>query len=54
MTELKEIIARIKETAVDVGIIMIGRELFGQGLYASRVVISEALMTLDPIGASLR
>ena len=54
MTELKEIIARIKETAVDAGIIMIEGELSGQGLYASRVAISEALMTLDPIGASLR
>ena len=54
MTELKEIIARIKETAVDAGIIMIEGELSGQGLYASRVAISEALMTLDPIWASLR
>ena len=54
MTELKEIIARIKETAVDAGIIMIEGELSGQGLYASRVAISEALMTLDPIGASFR
>ena len=56
MTELKEIIARIKETAVDAGIIIIviEGELSGQGLYASRVAISEALMTLDPIGASLR
>ena len=54
MTELKEIIARIKETVVDAGIIMIEGELSGQGLYASRVAISEALMTLDPIGASLR
>ena len=54
MTELKEIITRIKKTAVDAGIIMIEGELSGQGLYASRVAISEALMTLDPIGASLR
>ena len=54
MTELKEIIARIKETVVDAGIIMIEGELSGQGLYASRVAISEALMTLDPIGASFR
>ena len=54
MTELKEIIARIKETAVNAGIIMTKGELSGQGLYASRVVISEALMTLDPIGASFR
>ena len=54
MTELKEIIARIKETAVDAVIIMTEGELSGQGLYASRVAISEALMTLDPIGASLR
>ena len=56
MTELKEIIARIKETAVDAGIIIIviEGELSRQGLYASRVAISEALMTLDPIGASLR
>ena len=46
MTELKEIIARIKETAVDAGIVMIERELSGQGLYASRVAISEALRTL--------
>ena len=54
MAELKEIIAGIKERAVDAGIIMIEGELSGQGLYASRVAISEALMTLDPIGASLR
>ena len=53
MTELKEIIARIKETAVNAGIIMIKGELSGQGLYASKVAISEALMTLDLIGASL-
>lgn len=53
MTELKEIIAQIKETAVNAGIIMTKGELSGQGLYASRVVISEALMTLDLIRASL-
>ena len=54
MAELKEIIAGIKERAVDAGIIMIEGELSGQDLYASRVAISEALKTLDPIGASLR
>ena len=54
MTELKEIIARIKETAVDAGIIMIEGKLSGQGLNASKISLSEALMTLDPIGASLR
>ena len=35
--------------AVDAGVIMIKGELSGQGLYASRVAIPEALMTLDPI-----
>ena len=53
-TELKEIIREIKERSMDAGIIMIEGGLAAQSLYASRSAISEALISLDPIGSNLR
>ena len=54
MAELKEIIREMKERSMGAGIIMIEGELAVQFLYASRSAISEALISLDPIGANLR
>ena len=53
-TELKELISEIKERSMDAGIIMIEGELAARNLYASRSAISEALTSVDPVGASLR
>ena len=54
MAELKDRIREIKERSMDAGIIMIEGELAAQSLYASRSAISEALISLDPIGSNLR
>ena len=54
MAELMDIVRAIKERSMDAGIIMIEGELAAQSLYASRTAISEALISLDPIGANLR
>lgn len=54
MAELMDIVRAIKERSMDAGIIMIEGELAAQSLYASRTAISEALISLDPIGVKLR
>ena len=54
ITELREVVRGIKERSMDAGIIMIEGELASQNLFASRSAISEALISLDTIGANLR
>ena len=48
------LISKIKKRSMDADIIMIKGELAARNLYASRSAISEALISVDPVGANLR
>ncbi|XP_068702664.1 uncharacterized protein [Montipora foliosa] len=52
--ELREVVEEIKSRSMDAGIIMIEGELAARNLYASRSDISDALISVDPVGANLR
>ena len=52
--ELREVVEEIKSRSMDAGIIMVEGELAARNLYASRSDISDALISVDPLGANLR